>query len=251
MSSDIVDCLTIYLTKKVSTVSDWAILVPTASGTSITLVSRHKGSSRSVFHPGRTIPPNEVRSALHTSPAPAGTTSKRPRATTSTSRDNPSAPIATKPGGGRAGRRTEAVGRRRGDGRAIVLGPGCSDTCSYGQEFFDRVKKIFDGQRGGGTRARVHHHYLKGTLWCCRRRRAPPQGARSTRAHDGGDKNGSRTPSLRHDSVGQGHRHGRSPTWPAADHGAAGHPPLPRSPTTSPRGPPVHVSSCSYRGLRR
>jgi hypothetical protein len=51
--------------------------------------------------------------------------------------------------------------------------------------------------------------------------------------------------------VGQGHRHGRSPTWPAADHGAVGHPPLPRSPTTSPRGPPVHVSSCSYRGLRR
>jgi hypothetical protein len=31
---------------------------------------------------------------------------------------------------------------------------------------------LLDGQRGGGTRARVHHHYLKGTLWCyrCRRR---------------------------------------------------------------------------------
>jgi site-specific DNA recombinase len=41
-----------------------------------------------------------------------------------------------------------------------------------GQALFDRVQEVLDGQRGGGTRARVHHHYLKGTAWChrCKRR---------------------------------------------------------------------------------
>lgn len=40
------------------------------------------------------------------------------------------------------------------------------------QELFDRVQEVLNSQRGGGTRARVHHHYLKGTLWCprCSRR---------------------------------------------------------------------------------
>jgi site-specific DNA recombinase len=36
------------------------------------------------------------------------------------------------------------------------------------QELYDRVQEILDHQRGGGTRARTHHHYLKGTLWCQR-----------------------------------------------------------------------------------
>jgi len=41
-----------------------------------------------------------------------------------------------------------------------------------GQGLYDRVQEVLDGQRGGGTRARVHHHYLKGTVWCdrCKRR---------------------------------------------------------------------------------
>lgn len=40
------------------------------------------------------------------------------------------------------------------------------------QALFDRVQEILDGQRGGGTRARTHNHYLKGTVWChrCKRR---------------------------------------------------------------------------------
>lgn len=36
------------------------------------------------------------------------------------------------------------------------------------QELFDRVQEVRDLQRGGGTRARVHSHYLKGALWCHR-----------------------------------------------------------------------------------
>ncbi|MGH3241155.1 MAG: recombinase family protein, partial [Spirillospora sp.] len=40
------------------------------------------------------------------------------------------------------------------------------------QELFERVQRVLDGERGGGTRARVHHHYLKGSLGCprCSRR---------------------------------------------------------------------------------
>ncbi len=40
------------------------------------------------------------------------------------------------------------------------------------QELFDRVQEVLNSQRGGGTRARVHHHYLNGTVWChrCQRR---------------------------------------------------------------------------------
>ena len=40
------------------------------------------------------------------------------------------------------------------------------------QELFDRVQEVLDSERGGGTRARVHNHYLKGTVWCrrCSRR---------------------------------------------------------------------------------
>ncbi len=39
-------------------------------------------------------------------------------------------------------------------------------------EVFDRVQLVLDVERGGGTRERVHDHYLKGTIWCgrCRRR---------------------------------------------------------------------------------
>jgi site-specific DNA recombinase len=39
-------------------------------------------------------------------------------------------------------------------------------------EVFDRVQRVLDAERGGGTRERVHDHYLKGTIWCgrCRRR---------------------------------------------------------------------------------
>ena len=36
------------------------------------------------------------------------------------------------------------------------------------EELFTKVQEVLDGQRGGGTRARVHHHYLKGTVWCAR-----------------------------------------------------------------------------------
>ncbi len=41
-----------------------------------------------------------------------------------------------------------------------------------GQQLFDRVQEILDVERGGGTRARTHNHYLKGTVWCrrCKRR---------------------------------------------------------------------------------
>jgi site-specific DNA recombinase len=38
-------------------------------------------------------------------------------------------------------------------------------------ELFAKVREVLDGQRGGGTRARVHHHYLKGTVWCARCRK--------------------------------------------------------------------------------
>lgn len=37
-----------------------------------------------------------------------------------------------------------------------------------GEELFTKVQEVLDGQRGGGTRARVHHHFLKGTVWCAR-----------------------------------------------------------------------------------
>jgi site-specific DNA recombinase len=39
-------------------------------------------------------------------------------------------------------------------------------------EVFARVQEVLFNQRGAGTRARTHHHYLKGTLWCqrCKRR---------------------------------------------------------------------------------
>ena len=35
-------------------------------------------------------------------------------------------------------------------------------------ELFDRVQEVLDAERGGGTRARIHSHYLKGSLWCAR-----------------------------------------------------------------------------------
>ena len=38
-------------------------------------------------------------------------------------------------------------------------------------ELFDCVQQILDVERGGGTRERVHDHYLKGTIWCARCRR--------------------------------------------------------------------------------
>ena len=39
-------------------------------------------------------------------------------------------------------------------------------------ELFDRVQRVLALRGGGGTRARQHHHYLKGLLWCgrCRAR---------------------------------------------------------------------------------
>lgn len=39
-------------------------------------------------------------------------------------------------------------------------------------ELFNRVQEVLFTQRGAGTRARTHHHYLKGTVWChrCHRR---------------------------------------------------------------------------------
>jgi hypothetical protein len=42
-------------------------------------------------------------------------------------------------------------------------------------EVFARVQEVLFTQRGAGTRARTHHHYLKGTLWCqrCKRPIAP------------------------------------------------------------------------------
>jgi site-specific DNA recombinase len=36
------------------------------------------------------------------------------------------------------------------------------------RELFDRVQEVLDTERGGGTRARTHSHYLKGSLWCAR-----------------------------------------------------------------------------------
>ncbi|MGH3566362.1 MAG: recombinase family protein [Pseudonocardia sp.] len=35
-------------------------------------------------------------------------------------------------------------------------------------DLFDRVQKVLNVERGGGTRERVHDHYLKGTIWCAR-----------------------------------------------------------------------------------
>ena len=35
-------------------------------------------------------------------------------------------------------------------------------------DLFDRVQRVLDVERGGGTRERVNDHYLKGTLWCAR-----------------------------------------------------------------------------------
>jgi len=35
-------------------------------------------------------------------------------------------------------------------------------------DLFDRVQRILDVERGGGTRERIHDHYLKGTIWCAR-----------------------------------------------------------------------------------
>jgi site-specific DNA recombinase len=39
-------------------------------------------------------------------------------------------------------------------------------------EIFERVQRVLALHGGGGTRRRVHNHYLKGLLWCgrCRRR---------------------------------------------------------------------------------
>ncbi len=39
-------------------------------------------------------------------------------------------------------------------------------------ELFDKVQEVLYVQRGAGTRARTHNHYLKGTVWCdrCKRR---------------------------------------------------------------------------------
>ena len=36
------------------------------------------------------------------------------------------------------------------------------------RELFDKVQSLIDSQRGSGSRARVHHHYLKGMLFCDR-----------------------------------------------------------------------------------
>jgi DNA invertase Pin-like site-specific DNA recombinase len=36
------------------------------------------------------------------------------------------------------------------------------------QELFDRVQRVLDIERRGGTRDRVHDHYLKALLWCAR-----------------------------------------------------------------------------------
>ena len=40
------------------------------------------------------------------------------------------------------------------------------------QELFDRVQEVLDARRAGGSRERVHNHYLKGLLYCqrCKRR---------------------------------------------------------------------------------
>lgn len=38
-------------------------------------------------------------------------------------------------------------------------------------EIFERVQYVMDVERGGGTRQRVHNHYLKGFLWCARCKR--------------------------------------------------------------------------------
>ena len=39
-------------------------------------------------------------------------------------------------------------------------------------EVFDAVQQVLDGRRTAGERQRVHHHYLKGSIWCgaCHRR---------------------------------------------------------------------------------
>ncbi len=38
-----------------------------------------------------------------------------------------------------------------------------------GQVLFDRVQEIMDSRQQRGSRSRVHHHYLKGMLYCQRR----------------------------------------------------------------------------------
>lgn len=40
------------------------------------------------------------------------------------------------------------------------------------EELFNRVQRVLDSHSGSGVRRRVHHHYLKGLLWCerCRAR---------------------------------------------------------------------------------
>jgi site-specific DNA recombinase len=35
-------------------------------------------------------------------------------------------------------------------------------------ELFERVQRILDAHQGAGTRQRLHHHYLKGVVWCGR-----------------------------------------------------------------------------------
>lgn len=35
-------------------------------------------------------------------------------------------------------------------------------------ELFERVQRVLDAHQGAGIRQRVHHHYLKGLLWCAR-----------------------------------------------------------------------------------
>ncbi|GEB15573.1 hypothetical protein NSI01_38880 [Pimelobacter simplex] len=49
------------------------------------------------------------------------------------------------------------------------------------EELFQRVQAILFGERRAGTRRRVHHHYLKGLLWCarCDRRRSSRPAAAS------------------------------------------------------------------------
>jgi site-specific DNA recombinase len=33
-------------------------------------------------------------------------------------------------------------------------------------ELFDQVQEMLTARGGTGTRERIHHHYLKGTVWC-------------------------------------------------------------------------------------
>jgi site-specific DNA recombinase len=36
------------------------------------------------------------------------------------------------------------------------------------EQLFERVQRVLHGERGGGTRNRIHKHFLKGRLWCNR-----------------------------------------------------------------------------------